>query len=171
MGENKISRYCTILLIDDDNHSKIFVSEKNNYYREHGDNRSIHVNILNEFKDIKKSHEINVIDLSDNHYDIYTSDIKKYCTVLLIDDINTSRIFISEKNMYYIKYDDDHCDETVYYKILGDIDCIESDRNDIVNLIDSDNYKHDIILLADTSKIFICESLWCRCSKNCSICY
>ena len=28
MDENKFSRYCTILLIDDDNHSKIFVSEK-----------------------------------------------------------------------------------------------------------------------------------------------
>ena len=25
-------RYCTLLLIDDDNHSKIFISEKNNYY-------------------------------------------------------------------------------------------------------------------------------------------
>ena len=155
MGENKISRYCTILLIDDDNHSKIFVSEKNNYYREYGDNRSIHVNILNEFKDIKKSHEINVIDLSDNHYDIYKSDIKKYCTILLIDDINTSRIFISEENMYYIRYDDDDCDETVYYKILGDIDRIESDRNDIVNLIDSDNRKHDITLLVDNSAIYL----------------
>ena len=84
MGENKISRYCTILLIDDGNHSKIFVSEKNNYYCEYGDNRSIHVNILNEFKDTKKSHEINVIDLSDNHYDIYKSDIKKHCIILLI---------------------------------------------------------------------------------------
>ena len=84
MGENKISRYCTILLIDNGNHSKIFVSEKNNYYCEYGDNRSIHVNILNEFKDIKKSHEINVIDLSDNHYDIYKSDIKKHCIILLI---------------------------------------------------------------------------------------
>ena len=97
MGENKISRYCTILLIDDGNHSKIFVSEKNNYYREYGDNRSMHINILNECKDIKKSHEINVIDFSDNHYDIYKSDIKKHCIILLIDDINTSRIFISEK--------------------------------------------------------------------------
>ena len=28
MDENKFSRCCTILLIDDDNHSKIFVSEK-----------------------------------------------------------------------------------------------------------------------------------------------
>ena len=93
MDENKISRYCTISLIDDDNHSKIFVSKKDKYYREYGNNRSIHVNILNQFKDIKKSHEINVIDLSDNHYDIYKSDIKKYYTSLLIDDINTSKIF------------------------------------------------------------------------------
>ena len=53
MDENKISRYCTILLIDDDNHSKIFVSEKNKYYSEYGDHRSIRVYILNGFKDIK----------------------------------------------------------------------------------------------------------------------
>ena len=107
--------------------------------------------------------------MSDNHYDIYKSDMKKYCTILLIDDINTSRIFISEENMYYIRFDDDDCDETVYYKILGDIDRIESGRNNIVNLIDSDNRKHHIALLVDNSKIFMCESLWCRCSKNCSI--
>ena len=31
--------------------------------------------------------EINVIDLSDNHYDICKSDIKKYCIISLIDDI------------------------------------------------------------------------------------
>ena len=38
MDENKFSRCCTILLIDDDNHSKIFVSEKNKYYIKYGDN-------------------------------------------------------------------------------------------------------------------------------------
>ena len=101
--------------------------------------------------------------MSDNHYDIYKSDIKKYCTILLIDDINTSRIFISGKNMYYTRYDDDDddddCDETGYYKILGDIDRIESDRNDIANLIHSGNRKCDITLLVDNTKIFICESL------------
>ena len=139
MDENKFSRYCTILLIDDDNHSKIFVSKKNKYYIKYGDNRSIYVNILNEFKDIKKSYKINVIDLTDNYYNIDKSDIKKHCTILLIDDINTSRIntsriFISEKCMHYIRYDDD-CDEKVYYKILNDLNRIESDRNDIVNLM------------------------------------
>ena len=104
---------CTILLIDDDNHSKIFVPETNKYYIKYGDNRSIYANILNEFKDIKTSYKINVIDLSDNYYNIDKSDTKKYCTILLIGDIITSRIFISEKNMYYIRYDDDNCDETV----------------------------------------------------------
>ena len=104
---------CTILLIDDDNHSKIFVPETNKYYIKYGDNRSIYANILNEFKDIITSYKINVIDLSDNYYNIEKSDTKKYCTILLIDDIITSRIFISEKNMYYIRYDDDNCDETV----------------------------------------------------------
>ena len=104
---------CTILLIDDGNHSKIFVPETNKYYIKYGDNRSIYANILNEFKDIKTSYKINVIDFSDNYYNIDKSDTKKYCTILLIDDIITSRIFISEKNMYYIRYDDDNCDETV----------------------------------------------------------
>ena len=45
MDENKFGRYSTILLIDDDNHGKIFVSEKNKYYIKYGYNRSI-----NEFK-------------------------------------------------------------------------------------------------------------------------
>ena len=58
-------RYCTLLLINDNNHSKIFVSEENNYYIR-GDNKSIHVKILNEFKDIRKSYGINVIDTADN---------------------------------------------------------------------------------------------------------
>ena len=86
-------------MIDDDNHGKIFVSEKNKYYIKYGYNRSINVNILNEFKDTKKSYKIDVIDLTNNYYNIYKSDTKKYCRVLLINDINASRIFISEKNM------------------------------------------------------------------------
>ena len=41
MDENIITTYCTILLIDDDNHSKIFISEKNKYYIEYDDDKSI----------------------------------------------------------------------------------------------------------------------------------
>ena len=117
------------------------------------------MHILNRFKDIKKSYEINVIDLTDNYYNIDKSNIKKYCTILLIDDIITSRIFISEKNMYYIRYDDaDDYDGSVYYKISNDFDHFEkSDRNNIVNLINNHNYNHDITSLVDDSKIFVYE--------------
>ena len=98
--------------------------------------------------------------MTDNYYNTDKSDIKKYCSILLIDDINTSIIFIFEKNMYYIRYDDDDCDVIVYYKILSDLDPTESNRNDIVNLINNDGYEHEITLLVDVSKIFICENLW-----------
>ena len=99
MAKNKFSKYCTFFLIDDDNHSKIFIFEQNKYYIRYDDNKSICINILNRFTDNKKSYEISVIDLTDNYYNIDKSDIKKYCTILLIDDIKTIRIFISGKSM------------------------------------------------------------------------
>ena len=138
---------------------KIFISEKNEYCIRYDDNKSICINILNRFKDVKKCYEINVIDLTDNYYNIDKSNIKKYCTILLIDDIITSRIFISGKNMYYIRYDDaDDYDGSVYYKISNDFDHFEkSDRNNIVNLINNHNYNHDITSLVDDSKIFVYE--------------
>ena len=68
MDKNKF-RYCTILLIDKYNHSKIFISEENRYYIRR-DNKSIHVQILNEFKDIEKSYGINANDTTDNYYKI-----------------------------------------------------------------------------------------------------
>ena len=92
MDRNKF-RYCILLLIDDDNHSKIFISEKDKYYIR-GHNKSIHVNILNEFKDIRNSYGINVKVISDNYYNIVKPNIKKYCTILLIDDIHTGRIYV-----------------------------------------------------------------------------
>ena len=49
---------CTFLLIDDDNHSKIFISEKNGYYIESDNDKSIQTKILNKFKDIRKSYAI-----------------------------------------------------------------------------------------------------------------
>ena len=112
MDKNKF-RYCTLLLIDKYNHGRIFISGKNKCYIK-GDNELIHIKILDKFKDIKKSYRINVINtpsISDNYYKIddttdnyYKNDkfsIKKYCTILLIDDDNHSKIFISEKNLYY----------------------------------------------------------------------
>ena len=54
MDKNKF-RCCTLLLIDDDNRSKMSISEKDKYYIR-GDNKSIHAKILNKFKDIRKSY-------------------------------------------------------------------------------------------------------------------
>ena len=162
MDENilKFSMYFTILLIDDDNHSKIFISKKNKYHIKYGENRLMYLNILNSFKDIRKSYEINVIDLTDKYYKIEIPDIKKYCTILLIDDIYTGKILISEKNNYYTKYDDDDDNESVYYKILNYFNRFVSVKNNIVNLINNDKRKHDITLLIDDIRIFICEKRW-----------
>ena len=87
-------------MIDNDNHSKIFISEENKYYIR-GDNKLIQVKILNEFKDIRKSYGINVIDIFDNYHKINEPSIITHCTILLIDYYNHSKIFISEKNLYY----------------------------------------------------------------------
>ena len=141
MDENKFRffKYCILLLIDDDDHSKISICKKDRYYIR-GHNKSIHVRSLNKFKDIRKSYEINVI--TDNYYKIDKPCIIKYCTILLINDDNHSKIFIYGKNMYYIRYfDDDDDDKIVYHKILNDFDRMVSVRNNIVNLINNDNYK------------------------------
>ena len=56
-------------MIDEYNHSRIFISEENRYYIRR-DNKSIHVQILNEFKNIRKSYGINFDDISNNYYKI-----------------------------------------------------------------------------------------------------
>ena len=96
MDGNKF-RYCTFLLIDDDNHSKIFISKENKYYIKHDDNRLLRVKVKNRFEGIRESYEINVHDITDNYHNTDKPSIIKYCTIVLIDDIHTGRIYISEK--------------------------------------------------------------------------
>ena len=181
MDKNKF-KYCTLLLIDDYNHSKIFISPKNKYYIR-DDNKSIDVKILNKFKDIRKFNEINVSveDITDNYYKINKSCIIRHCTILSIDDNNHSRIFISEKNIYYTSYDyndyhddydddydDDHYDDhnddaelVSYNKPLNDFERLVSVKNNIVNLINNDNnHKHKITLLIDNINIFVCKNAY-----------
>ena len=139
MDKNKF-KYCTLLLINDYNHSKIFISEKNKYYIR-GDNESIHVKILNEFEDIRKSYKINVKDITDNYYKIDEPRTIKHCTILLIDDDNHSKMFISEENLYYIScvgdkyydYDDNYNNNNDYYDDYDDFD-------------DDDDYHDDFIV-------------------------
>ena len=94
-------------MIDGYNHNKLFISEKNKYYIR-DDNKSIQVQILNEFKDIKKSYGINVYDITNsncykidditiNYYKIDEPYIIKHCTILLIDYDDHSKMFISKK--------------------------------------------------------------------------
>ena len=180
MEENKF-RYCKLLLIDDDNNSKIFISEKNKYYVKNN-NKSIHIKILNEFKDIRKSYGINVINTTDNYYKINEPSIIKHCTILLIYDYNHGKIFISEKNLYHISYADDDDDNFVDYDFVDydddydddfivnynelvyhkkPLNCFErlvSVKNNIVNLINNDNHNHNITLLVDDVNIFIYEN-------------
>ena len=187
MEENKF-RYCIILLIDDDNHCKIFIVEKSKYYIKN-DNKSVYIEILNEFKDIRKSHKIIVKDIINKYYNIdYEPNNMKYCKILLIDDDDHSKIFISKKKLYNVgvkHYVYDNCDD-YYYKLfyipLNDferlvlvknniINLIENKpsnyferlvlaKNNIVNLIKSDNYRHNITLLLDNINIFICENAY-----------
>ena len=104
-------KYFKLLLIDDDNNSKIFVSELNKYYIR-GCNKSIHVKILNKFEDINSyiSHKISVIDMTSGYYENYKYFALKHCTILLTDDNNHSKIFISKKNSYFTSKDCDYFD-------------------------------------------------------------
>ena len=148
-------------MIDEYNHSRVFISEKNRYYIRHND-KSIHVQILSEFKDIRKSYGINVTETTDNYYKIddttdkyYKIDehyIKKDCTILLIDENDHSKMFLSEKNLYYIYnefdndydvdgydyFDDDYGDYDYYYcdDYDDDYDYYYDDDND-------DDYYYD----------------------------
>ena len=176
MEENKL-RYCTILLIDDDKHCKIFISEKSKYYIKN-DNESIYTEILNEFKDIRKSYKINFKDnIFNKYYNVdYEPNNMKHCTILLIDDDNHSKIFICEKNLYnigvkhyvydnyhdYINGDyDDYCYE-LFYIPLNNFECLVSGNNNITNLIknNNNNYGHKITLLVDNINIFIYENVY-----------
>ena len=138
---------------------KYLFLKKNEFHIEYGDNRSIYVNILHTFKDIRKSYEIDVEDITDNYYKYDIPGIKKYCTILLIDDMHTGRMYISEKDMCYIRYDDND-DKLVYYKILNDLKYFSLVENNIVKLINNGKLKYDITLLVDDFRIFIFEKRW-----------
>ena len=139
MDKNKF-RYCTLLLINDQNHSKIFISKKNKYYIR-DDNELIRIKILNEFKDIRKSYKTNVKDITDDYYKTDEPHIIRHCTILLIDDDNLKFLIIliiSEKNLYYIScdgyknydYDDDNDNYDNFDDEYDDYDDYDDDDDD-----------------------------------------
>ena len=141
MDKNKM-KYCTLLLIDDDNHSKTFISEKNKYYIR-DDNETIRVKMLNKFEDIRKFFcKINVIDISDNYYKIDDKPHNiKHCTLLLINDDNHSKIFIPEKNLY-----NTICIDGKYY---------DYDNDNYSKIFISEKTKYNIIYINDNDKMMM----------------
>ena len=115
--------------------------------------------------------------MSDKYYNIdYEPNNIKHCTVLLIDDDDDSKIFISEKKLYniearhnvYNNYDNyingDH-DDDYYYELfyipLNNFEHLVSSKNNITNLIkNNNNYRHKITLLVDNINIFICKNTY-----------
>ena len=45
-----------------------------------------------------------------------------------------------------------------YDKPLNDFERFVSDKNNILNLVNNDNYRYNIALLVDDFRIFICEN-------------
>ena len=155
MNKNKI-RYCTLLLIDGYNHSKIFVSRKNKYYITN--NKLISVRILNKFKDIRKPYYtsvedvasirklygISIIDITDNYYKNDKIRIKmRRCTILLTDDDNYSKIFNSEKN--YTSHNGEYYGGDYYYYYYYDSDIDDND----VDIDEIDNSDDDELVYYD----------------------
>ena len=117
-------KHCTILLIDDDYHSKIFISEENLYYISC---------VGDKYYDYDDNYN------NDDYYDDY-------------DDFD-------DDDDYHDDFIVDYDEKLVYYsKPLNDFKRLVSVENNIVNLINNDNYRHNITLLADGFNIFICEN-------------
>ena len=140
MNKNKF-RYCTLLLINDDNHSKIFVSEKNKYYTR-GVYKSIHIKILSEFEDIRKSYKFISSNMTDNYYRIDEPHIIKNCTILLIDDDDHSKVFFFGKKLYYTSNDCNNFGVDVDDYIFSDYEFFDEDYGDY-DYYDDNNYDDD----------------------------
>ena len=121
-----------LLLIDDVNNSVIYASDINKYYITH--NQSIYIRSLDKFRYINKSNKINAIDTSDNYYNVMdTSDnyfAIKSCTILLIDDNDHSKIFISKKNSYFNNRDREYLDTDDSDYEVNKYEFFEEDYND-----------------------------------------
>ena len=87
--------------------------------------------MLNKFRGIKKSYRINVNDTTDNYYKTDKLCINKDCTILLINNYDHSKMFISIKFLYYTSKD------CKYYGV-------DYEFNDYENYgYDYDNYDYD----------------------------
>ena len=127
--DHPIIRHCTILLIDDNNHSKIFISEKKLYYISC---------VGDKYYDYDDFDGDDHDDFDDDDYDIDEFD----------DD---------DDDDYHDDFIVNYYDELLYYnKPLNDFKRLVFDENNnIVNLINNTNYRHNITLLVDDFNILI----------------
>ena len=128
-----IIKNCTISLIDDDDHSKIFISEKKLYYTS---------NDCDYF-----GVDVNDYELFDENYEFFDEDYENYdCYDDNYDDDN------------YDDDDDDYdfYDKLYYRKPFNHFERLVSVKNNIENVISNDNYNNDITLFVNNCRILIC---------------
>ena len=127
-----ITKYCTILLIDEDDHSKIFISEKSLYYSS---------NDYNDFGVDDYDYYDENYGEYDYYYDDYDNDYYYFD-----DDFNNKYC------SYGYDYDyDDGYDKLVYYKKpFNYFERLVSVKNNIENWIYNDDYDEDITLIINS---------------------
>ena len=96
--------------------------------------------------------DVDDYELFDENYEFFDEDYEDYD--YYDDDYDDD--FYKEVNDDYDDDDYDFYDKLYYRKPFNHFEHLVSDRNNIVNSIDNDNYNNDIILLVNNCKILIC---------------
>ena len=121
-------------MIDDNDHRKIFISEKNSYF-------------------ISKDCDYDNDDYCDYYYDddynCYDDDNDDY-----YDYDYYNRNYVDDNDDY--NYHDDDNDYLYYKKSFNYFERLISVKNNIVNWINNIDYNHEITLLVSNHKICIC---------------
>ena len=124
-----------IIAIDDDDHSKIFISEKNLYYTS---------NDCDYF-----GFDVNDYKLFDQNYEFFDEDYEDY------DYYDKDYDY----DYYYKEVDDDDdynfYDKLYYRKPLNYFERLVSVKNNIVSFIKNGDYSHEITLLISNQRICI----------------
>ena len=145
--EPYIIKHYTLLLIDDDDHSKKFLSEKNLYY------------ICNNFDDV---YDVDGYDYSNYDVDSYDYFDDYYGDYDYFDDD-----YDDDYNYYYCEHDDDDYDNDYFYydddydklayykKPLNYFEHLISIKNNVVNSSNNDDYNQNITLIINNCRIYI----------------
>ena len=126
-------------IIDDDNHSKIFIFEKNLYCIRYNVNKHYYYNDYdNDYDDD---------DFDDDDFNYHNDFIVNYYDILLYNNNNNNNNSNNNNN-------------NNNNKPLNDFERLVSVKNNTVNSINNDNHKRNITLLVDNFRVFICENVY-----------